>query len=106
MSEATRCRGCRDNPTLSKRDFENLGCEDVPGPRLRARVFLLEGLVAELALTLEDALKHFVHEGDHLDEMQWLAVERAREVLATARESCGDRHDNPMRTRTVDSVAG
>ncbi len=39
---------------LSKSDFRGLGCEDVSGPQLRARVFVLEGLAAELALTLEE----------------------------------------------------
>ena len=36
---------------LSKRDFERLGCSDVPGPQLRARVFLLEGLGGKISVT-------------------------------------------------------
>ncbi|MFA5187440.1 MAG: hypothetical protein WC551_13255 [Patescibacteria group bacterium] len=47
-----------DNFSLSKRDFEELGCEDVPGDRLRGRVWRLECTLAEVALALESLLQN------------------------------------------------
>lgn len=67
---------------LSKRDFEDLGCEDVSGPQLRGRVFLLECLVAELALTLEEVERDLARQGF----VSPLVMARIREVLGTVRE--------------------
>jgi hypothetical protein len=75
-----------DNLTLSKRDFEALGCEDVPGPRLRARMFRMEGLVAELALTLEEIVKDQDRQG-FIGPAAWY---RAKEILGTVREKYND----------------
>jgi len=70
---------------LSKRDFEALGCEDVPGPMLRARVFKLEGLVGELALSLGEMVDRFAPTNDGLSDSEMAAARRARENLATVR---------------------
>ena len=79
---------------LSKRDFERLGCSDVPGPQLRARVFQLEGLVAELALSLRETVDRFAPDDDGLSEAKKMAADRAREVLVTVLE----RYNLPMST--------
>ena len=71
-----------DLETLSKRDFERLGCEDVSGAQLRARVFLLEGLAAELALTLKEMMSDL----DGLDFVRPIVMIRAQEVLESAKE--------------------
>uniref|UniRef100_A0A6H1Z7W3 Uncharacterized protein n=1 Tax=viral metagenome TaxID=1070528 RepID=A0A6H1Z7W3_9ZZZZ len=68
--------------TLSKSDFERLGCEDVSSPQLRARVFLLEGLASELALTLKEMMSDL----DGLDFVRPIVMIRAQEVLESARE--------------------
>lgn len=49
-------RAIRQLDTLSKSDLEALGCEDVSGPQLRARVVQLEGLSSDLALALNGIL--------------------------------------------------
>ena len=71
---------------LSKRDFERLGCADMPGPQLRARVFLLEGLVAELELSLREMVDRFAPGDDGLSDSKKTAADRARELLVTVRE--------------------
>ena len=67
---------------LSKRDFTALGCEDVSGAQLRARVFDLEGLASELALTLQEMVSDLAG----LDFVRPIVMDRAREVLESARE--------------------
>jgi hypothetical protein len=71
---------------LSKRDFERLGCADMPGPQLRARVFLLEGLVAELELSLREMVDRFAPGDDGQSDSNKTAADRARELLVTVRE--------------------
>ena len=68
--------------TLSKSDFERLGCEDISGPQLRARVFDLEALASELALTLEEMMSDL----DGLDFVRPIVMIRAQEALESARE--------------------
>jgi len=70
---------------MSKRDFEALGCEDVPGPQLRARVFKLEGLVGELALSLGEVVDRFAPTNDGLSDSEVAVVRRARENLVMVR---------------------
>lgn len=67
---------------LSKRDFKDLGCEDVSGPQLRARVFILEATVAGLALALEEMLSDLDRQGF----ARPIVMDGAREALETARE--------------------
>ncbi|MFH1184495.1 MAG: hypothetical protein V1755_05590 [Chloroflexota bacterium] len=71
---------------LSKHDFEGLGCEDISGPQLRARVFHLEAAVAGLALALEGILAD-VDSGRA--SLRHAVTRPAREALETARELCG-----------------
>ena len=75
-------REMRQLDTLSKSDFERLGCEDVSGAQLRARVFVLEGLASELALTLEEMMSDL----DGLDFVRPIVMIRAQEALESARE--------------------
>ena len=49
--------------TLSKTDFERLGCEDLPGPALRRKVFGLQGLVGQVAFVLQQVLDDLVKHG-------------------------------------------
>jgi len=86
-------REMRQLNTLSKSDFKNLGCEDVSGAQLRARVFDLEGLASELALTLEECkrLARWVGEPGvgstiHRREFAKMSMTRIDEVLESARE--------------------
>lgn len=78
----------REISELSKRDFESLGCEDVPAKKLRARVFNLEGTGAELALALQDMVDRFAQkyeeEGLNLSDAERACVARAREALQLA----------------------
>lgn len=67
---------CRS--ALSKRDFVALGCADVPGDRLRARVFELEGMVCALALAVVDLV------GERGQESA--VLERGREALLSVTE--------------------
>ena len=85
---------------LSKREFERLGCADVPGPQLRARVFLLEGLVAELALSLREMVDRFSPGDCGFSAGEKTVSDRAREVLATVRE----RYNLPTRAGVPESL--
>lgn len=69
---------------LSKRDFEALGCEDVSGAQLRARVFHLEATVAGLALALEELLADVER-----CSVRVMVIQGAREALETARARYG-----------------
>lgn len=76
--------------TLSKKDFQDLGCEDVSGPQLRARVFQLEGLVAEMALTLEECrplIAYHISNGgtNNLRTHSTAVLQRIREAISIAR---------------------
>jgi hypothetical protein len=71
---------------LSKREFEALGCADVPGKQLRARVFNLEGLASEMALALQDVVNSFFPTDDGLNEAEIACADRAREALLSATE--------------------
>jgi hypothetical protein len=70
---------------LSKKDFEALGCEDVPAKKLRARVFNLEGLGSELALSLRDMLDRFSPNDDGLSDAEIACAKRAREAIRSAK---------------------
>lgn len=70
---------------LSKTDFEALGCADVPAKKLRARVFNLEGLGSELALSLRDMLDRFSPNDDGLSDAEMVCAKRAREALRSAK---------------------
>ncbi len=72
---------------LSKSDFTDLGCEDVSGPQLRARVFVLEGLAAELALTLEALVKDITERA----AVRIVNVQAAVDALESARPSDQER---------------
>lgn len=71
---------------LSKRDAEALGVADRTGPQLRARVFRLEGWVAELMLTLDDIIL-----GIGRGELPPMAVWRALEITAEVKKHWYDR---------------
>lgn len=71
--------------SLSKKDFRALGCEDISGPQLRARVFHLEALVCELGATLEEMLKDLDRHG----HVRPIVMDGARETVATMRERFG-----------------
>jgi len=75
----------REISELSKGDFEALGCEDVPARKLRARVFNLEGLCSELALTLRDMVDRFSPSDEGLSEAEIACSKRAKEALQLAR---------------------
>lgn len=83
--------------TLSKTDFEALGCADVPAKKLRARVFNLEGLGSELALSLQEMLDRFSPDDDGLSEAEMECAKRAREALRLAKVVLVDYYkaDNP-----------
>ena len=81
---------------LSKRDFEALGCEDVSGAQLRARVFRLEGLVAEMALTLEEIDRDLDCQGYVRAQVR----DRVIEVLESAREAMPASPTDPQRRPT------
>jgi len=70
---------------LSKKEFEALGCADVPAKKLRARVFNLEGLGSDLALSLEDMLNRFSPNDDGLSDAEIACAKRAREALRSAK---------------------
>jgi hypothetical protein len=70
---------------LSKKDFVSLGCEDVPAKKLRARVFNLEGLGSELALSLRDMLDRFSPNDDGLSDAEIACAKRAREAIRSAK---------------------
>lgn len=72
---------------LSKRDFEALGCEDVPGPKLRMRVFQLEGLVAELAQILGEMISDLDING----VVSSMIMDSARDTIRTVKARYDDR---------------
>lgn len=79
---------------LSKRDADLLGVGDMTGPQLRMRVFQTEGLVAELALTLEEMVETFA--GADTDRRQTESLDRAREVLTSVDERYLDLPSNDI----------
>jgi hypothetical protein len=85
---------------LSKKDFEALGCEDVPAKKLRARVFNLEGLGSELALSLRDMLDRFSPNDDGLSDAEIACAKRAREALRSAKVVLVDYYKSELAPRS------
>lgn len=83
-----------DVSTLSKRDAEALGVADMTGPQLRARVFALEGAVADALLTLRDDCRPAAIASSALEAKHVAAsLERLQERLRAVMESA-DGHIN------------
>jgi hypothetical protein len=85
---------------LSKKDFEALGCEDVPAKKLRARVFNLEGLGSDLALSLRDMLDRFSPNDDGLSDAEIACAKRAREALRSAKVVLVDYYKSELAPRS------
>lgn len=85
--------------TLSKRDAEALGVADMAGPQLRMRVLQVEGLMAELALVVEELLS--VTDAGKSERVMMIA-HRAQEALETVEARYVDLPRNEILERCVD----
>jgi len=95
-----------DYPELSKRDADALGVANMTGRQLRARVFQVEGLMCELALSLDEMVNRFAPNDDGLGDAEVMVAERAREILTSIRERYdyhpdGETIDEPRLLRCV-----